>query len=292
MIRSILVGLDGSAHSRAALAAAMELAQWHGARLELATATDQDPSADVELDPEPGMGAGLERGPTPAVDTEPISEAEEDEEAVSLAARSDPHIAAAIEVCRERGLAWIARRMQGLAAERLAQRAPAVDLVAVGRRGASHRRGQMGVGACVRSLLSSPARAVLIAPEDHQDTAGIATVYDGSGPALRALSWAAATARYGELPLRAVLQNARQPNATNARRQVRAYLRPHRLKQTSVAEVADSGALASLLRGLRPGHLVFLGRATPSGLSIARLWGERPELAVISECRGPVVVVS
>ena len=281
MLRSILVGLDGSRGSQVALAWALDLATWHSARLELARAGEEDvldaPQAEVQTDEPPHL-------PLPELDMD-----EEPDEAPPPDAIADPDIAAAIEACRTRGVAWVARRMIGVPADRLAARARAVDLVAVGRRTTPGQPLLTRPGLAVGRLLEGPGRALLTTTEQYREPAGIVAAYDRSEASLRALSWAAETAPLARLPLELTVVASTDWEQAAAEREARAYLRPHHLRDLAVSRLRTFAELAGAL-ALRPPEYLFVLGNTPPGC-LARLFRRHPLIPVLSTCRAPIVVV-
>jgi len=184
-IRSVLVGLDGSAHSLVALRWAGWCAAATGADLHVAHAWQQGPPLDGAL------GAG-------------IADAADLEAAVERRLRQ----LAAAEL-RDPGAVAGARALRGEGPAALTREAARLDagLVVVGARGAGNALRAL-LGSTASRLTECPVRAVAVVPDDAEvpprSGAGLLVGVDGSTGASRAVRWAAAVARAARRPVVAV----------------------------------------------------------------------------------------
>ena len=184
-IRSVLVGLDGSAHSLVALRWAGWCAAATGADLHVAHAWQQGPPLDGAL------GAG-------------IADAADLEAAVERRLRQ----LAAAEL-RDPGAVAGARALRGEVPTALTREAARLDagLVVVGARGAGNALRAL-LGSTASRLTECPVRAVAVVPDDAEGPprsgAGLLVGVDGSTGASRAVRWAAAVARAARRPVVAV----------------------------------------------------------------------------------------
>ncbi|MFO7279953.1 MAG: universal stress protein [Thermoanaerobacterales bacterium] len=184
-IRSVLVGLDGSAHSLVALRWAGWCAAATGADLHVAHAWQQGPPLDGAL------GAG-------------IADAADLEAAVERRLRQ----LAAAEL-RDPGAVAGARALRGEVPTALTREAARLDagLVVVGARGAGNALRAL-LGSTASRLTECPVRAVAVVPDDAEvpprSGAGLLVGVDGSTGASRAVRWAAAVARAARRPVVAV----------------------------------------------------------------------------------------
>jgi len=184
-IRSVLVGLDGSAHSLVALRWAGWCAAATGADLHVAHAWQQGPPLDGAL------GAGS-------------ADAADLEAAVERRLRQ----LAAAEL-RDPGAVAGARALRGEVPTALTREAARLDagLVVVGARGAGNALRAL-LGSTASRLTECPVRAVAVVPDDAEvpprSGAGLLVGVDGSTGASRAVRWAAAVARAARRPVVAV----------------------------------------------------------------------------------------
>lgn len=193
-IRTVLVGLDGSAHSRLALRWAAWCARATAADLHLAHAWQQGPPLDGAL------GGGI----ADAADLEAAVERHLRE--LAAAELGDPGAVAG------------ARALRGEVPGALAREAARLDagLVVVGARGAGNALRAL-LGSTASRLTECPVRAVAVVPDDAEVPpragAGLVVGVDGSAGASRAVRWAAELARAAGLPV--VAAHAYEPEVAD-----------------------------------------------------------------------------
>lgn len=191
-IRRILVALDASPHSVAALEAAAELAEAAGAELRGFYVEDVDllRAGELPLSREVEFFSGRLRD-VDARDLERQLEARARRVRQLLESTGSRH-----------RVTTSFRSVRGRVAEELAVAAVEVDLVSVGVVGHSQRRGP---GSAVRALLESTPAPLMVLRRGARLTGGIQVVYDGSPRAETALEIAAEIARLRERPLTVVM---------------------------------------------------------------------------------------
>lgn len=262
LIRRILVALDVSPSSLAALEAAAELASLVGAELSGLFVEDMDLLRTAKLPFTRAVG--------------PLSAALRDLESLPLEQgfRADASRArrALEEVARRAQVEWSFRVARGTVAQELLSAVTEADLVSIGRVGWLPR-GQRDLGATAREILSRSPGSVLLARQGTWLRPPVLVVYDGTPGAGRAL--AAATRLAGEgLPL--VIIPAKNPEtAGRLREQVEGWLTERSLQaRYRPLERLDEANLAQVLREERGGVLVLPARdALPQGETLADLLG-------------------
>lgn len=181
-IARILVALDASPHSRAALAAAVELSAALGA--ELVGIYVEDISllrmAQLRVSVEVGSASGRVR--------------RVDERRVSYALRSQAERArkALQRTARIWGVRWSFEVLRGAIARQLLEAAVDADLVILGRVGWSDKP---VLGSTAESLLSEAPQRTLLLAARHQLPRNLLALYDGSEISARALDTAAELSR-------------------------------------------------------------------------------------------------
>jgi nucleotide-binding universal stress UspA family protein len=180
MIRRILVALDASPHSLAALEAAFELAD--ALKAEIVGIFVEDVNllrlAGLPFAREVGYPSGTDR-PLDSVSMERALRIQAGQAREALAG-----------VAARRQVRWSFRVVRGQVAAELLTAAHEADLLALGRASwASSRR--VPLGATARVVVSQASRPVLLLQRGHAICQPVQLVYDGSPGAKRALATAA-----------------------------------------------------------------------------------------------------
>ena len=263
LIRRILVALDTSPSSMAALEAAAELASLVGAELSGLFVEDLDLLRTAELPFTRAVG--------------PLSAALRDLESRPLEQgfRADAARArrALEEAARRAHVEWSFRVTRGAVVTELLAAVAEADLVSLGRVGWLPR-GSRDLGATAREILSKAPGSVLLARQGTRLRTPVLVVYDGTPGAGRAL--AAATRLAGEsLPI--ILIPAGDPQtASRLREQVENWLMERGLEaHYRPLDKLDGSNLVRMVRGERGGILVLPARdPLPQGGTLADLLGE------------------
>lgn len=270
-ISRILVALDASPHSGAALGAAIEL----GARLGAGVAGIyvEDISllrlAQLRVSVEVGSASGRIR--------------RIDERRVSYALRSQADRARrALKQAAERwGVRWSFEVLRGAIAGRLLEAAADADLVILGRVGWSDKR---VLGSTAESLLSAAPQRTLLLDARHRLPPTLLVLYDGSQMSGRALATglelAAEAGRY--LIVAIVAENESQ--ARELQSEVAARVQATGVEPRFRWLVGGDGrALAEMLRGPEASALIVPAES--------RLLGGRRLRDVVQQLDCPVLVV-
>lgn len=185
-IRRILVALDASSHSLAALQSAAGLAAKLGAELLGLFVEDSNllQLAGLPFAREVGgVAGGVRRLDSPAMERSLMAQAE----------RSRLALAAIAEPWR---LRWSFRVVRGSVAEEVLAAAYEVDLVSIGKMG---RQPSIGgrLGPTARSVAAAAPRSVLLTKHAIPARHGVGVIFEGTPSAVKAL-WAAARLAHEE----------------------------------------------------------------------------------------------
>jgi nucleotide-binding universal stress UspA family protein len=217
-VRRILVALDASTHSLAALAAAVELAAAMEAELEGLFVEDVNllRLAALPFAREVRHTASLEALDSARMERALKAQAAQAREALAAAAgRAQVH--------------WSFRVVRGEVAQEVLQAAAQADLLTLGKQGRSRSPGARLGSTALRVALHAPGALLLV---EHGAPGGqpVLVLYDGSEGAERALDAAARLARMSGSPL-IVLLLARAPDvATQLEQQARLRIERRRVR--------------------------------------------------------------
>ena len=270
-IKSILVALDASPQSLAALEAAADLARNLNAELVGMFVEDINLVRLAEL---PGTHeVGTSSGTARPLETGKLQR--------QLRARAERARRALAGVAQRSGVRWSFRVARGAIETELLKAANEADLVILGRAGWS---GRGRLGSTAQALLSQAPRRALVLEAGEQLQSALMAVFDGSESALRALETAAdmAVQRRGVLIVGIVgedeaqaSEHERQANDWLSRRGVDAQIR--RL------QAADSSELAGLIQAREDCMLVLPGEST--------MLQDKPIAEALGDFKCPVLVV-
>jgi len=152
-MKNILVGVDASRRSRAAVEQAVDLAAPLNARVHLLQAVEPvGPAHSIDLGGSDDPLAILDRNA--AMTTDPDS--------ASPMVEEDDDAAAAVRLCSDAHVPCTYQRPHGMATRLLREHSVAMDLLVVGRRGTVARK---AVGATASALLADPPTPVLLCQE-------------------------------------------------------------------------------------------------------------------------------
>lgn len=269
-IRRILVALDASPHSVAALEASAELAAAAGAELrgffvedvELLRAGALSISREVEY------FSGRLRD----VDTRDLE--------LQLRARARRVRQLLERTASRQGVAFSFDSVRGRVTAELSAAAADVDLVSVGVVGHSRRRGP---GSAVRALLEAAPAPLLVLRHGARLAGAVHVVYDGSPAAEAALGIGAEIVRLRERPLRVLVVAAGEQEARVRTEAARERLSGLRDVRFGVVPKLQASRLLSAAREHRCG-LMILPRGALDGAG-----GRLARLLRRSDC--PVLVV-
>jgi nucleotide-binding universal stress UspA family protein len=248
MLKHIAVGLDGSAHARAAQRLALALAARlhavvHGIHVIDATFLEGAFITDI----------------SGAMGFEPF---------LNLQAQMRSTLDGVADVIRKDFLARCeAEQVTGefdlvraVVTHGLLERGSAADLLVVGQRGANARFHEGSLGPTTEALLRRSPAPVLVVPEQVELPRSPLVAYDGSPKAVRALQHAAEFARALGLPLEVVTVDERAERARARLDEATAYLAPYALQARFHAAPGEA-VEQELLALLDPAgfDLVFLG---------------------------------
>lgn len=260
-IRRILVALDASRQSLAALEAATRLASELEAEL-LGMFVE-----DVNLLRLAGLPFAREIGHATA-QARRLADADMQRALRAQAARAEQALAGA---ARARNLRWSFRVARGQVASEILHAAQESDLLALGVTYISVSAGAR-FGTTLRAVLAQAPRPLLLLPAGARLGPPYVLVYDGSEAAQRALAMAASLVARSTPPRLTVLLVAPADRTAQLREEARARLEGRGL-EVAFRDVAgtDAVALARALRACAPGAVVL-----PAGQSLlADPGGER-----------------
>lgn len=247
MIKTILVGVDGSEHARAAVSYAIWLARRLDARLTGLHVVD---IVSIEGSFFHDISGSL--GFEPYLDfTSKIRDA--------LHERGRALLAEFEETCRREGVRAETSLQIGVVPGEICERAHEVDLVVIGNRGVNHRFSTGLLGGVTESVTRQCARPVLVTPAEFREIRSPLLAYDGSERASAAMRVAADVCAHLSLPL-AVLTVCRDAErGEQIVEQARRYLASYSIQIT--AEVVAGQAYERIPAKIREaGHdLVFMG---------------------------------
>ena len=272
-IRRILVALDASPHSLAALEAAGELAARLQAELAGLFVEDIDLLRGAALPFTRQVGAFSRGGRQ--LNTRQLERQLQDQ-----AERARRALAAAAERLRVR---WSFRVTRGQVASEVATASAETDLLIMGKTGWSPGRGNR-LGGTARSVLARTPCLALMLQEGMRLGLPLIFVYDGSPSSRRALDVAAQLGRGGERRLQIILLADEGAAAPALQEQVDNWLAQRGMAaryQTVVG--GEAGALVRAVQAAGQGLLVLPGGPLLQGEALHRL---------ISEIECPALVVS
>jgi nucleotide-binding universal stress UspA family protein len=130
----------------------------------------------------------------------------------------------------------------GVVSEVIVERARAVDLVVMGRRGEYAQFGSHAVGATVGSVVRRSPRPVLVCPRGNDALERPLIAYDGSDHATRALEIAVEYAEKRERPLHVVCVRADAREAAQVLEEACDYARGHSVEPIPMPKQGDAAA--------------------------------------------------
>lgn len=269
-IRRILVALDASPHSVAALEAAAELAAAAGAELRGFFVEDVDllRAGALPIAREVEYFSGRLRD----VDTRDLE--------LQLRARARRVRQLLERTASRQGVAFTFDSVRGRVTAELSAAAADVDLVSVGVVGHSRRRGP---GSAVRALLEAAPAPLMVLRHGARLAGAVHVVYDGSPAAEAALRIGAEIVRLRERPLRVLVVAADEQEARKRNAEARERLSGLRDVRFGVVPKLQASRLLSAAREHRCG-LMILPRGPLDGAG-----GRLARLLRRSDC--PVLVV-
>ncbi len=226
MYRNILVAIDSSADSGAAVDAAIWMAK--GLKGAIHGVHVVDPSL-YELSVAPDLGGGLGFEPTYQVS----------EEVRKLLEEEAGRLLEAFEIrCRAEGLACRSIRERGRVADGIGDALRSSDLLVMGARSGEKGSGKPSIGASAEAMVRSSFLPVLVVPSPFRPVARPMLAWDGSGRASRALLRAANFCERLALPLKVVTVEEEGEGARLIS-EVATYLEPYGVKATPIIRSGD-----------------------------------------------------
>lgn len=246
MIKSILLGMDGSEHAWSAWRYALDLARVYRAWLRALAVVDtrvlaeQTRAAHGGFYPSP---LGPEYGRAEDAETklnELLEEVRRKTEAAGVRAqvmlsRGDP-------------------------APTIWSHDPLVDLIAIGHRGDRGGWDRFTMGSVAVGVVRHSSRPVLVAPTEYKPIQRLLVAYDGSESSKHALTWAADLAGTMKLPLEVVHVNDNSALGVMTVREANAYFKPYGLSEVNT--IVREGEVAQQIlavAGERGAGLIIMG---------------------------------
>lgn len=232
MLKSIVIGVDGSPGGTAAIEVGIAWAQQFDAAVFGFGVIDQPTICRPEAVPLGGMAFKGERD-------------------AALLAEASQRVERALQVfsarCIDAGVSGGAFEATGLPAEEILLEAQRYDLILLGQRTHSHSEAQQGATDTLRDIVKHSPRPVVAVPEKPREGTSMIVAYDGSFQAARTLHAFVGTGLSGSQMVHVVCVHPDQ--AEGLRRADRAieYLRFHEITATSHVVASSSPPLRTIL---------------------------------------------
>jgi nucleotide-binding universal stress UspA family protein len=246
MLKTILVGLDGSPYSQAAAELARAWARQFEARL-----------VGLGIIDEPGI-----RGAEPVPLGASFYRREEEEARLAAARRKVEHFLAEFERgCAQAGAACQLLTVTGRPYEQILLEAQRCDLIVLGQQTYFHFETQERACDTLQSVLKSAPRPVVTVPDRLRAGSTTLVAYDGSLQAARALQVFTALGLAGSSPIEVLSVAARRDSAERSCALAVDYLGAHRISAQPhpLASERDPGALILKSARRRGARLVVMG---------------------------------
>jgi len=248
MIKSILVGVDGSEHARTALRYAL----WLARRLE-ATVTGLHVVDIVSIEGSFFHDISGSLGFEPYLDFSSKMRGVLEERGRAL-------LDAFSEQAAQRSIRVDTVLAMGIIANEISERARTADLVVIGHRGVNERFSTGLLGSTSESVTRKCPKPVLIAPMAFSEIRTPLLAYDGSARAAAVMQQAAEFCATMQLPLTVLTVNRDEEQGQRVLAEAEAYLAPYGL-QTRVELQQTGNAPERIANFIRErGHdLLFIG---------------------------------
>ena len=272
VVHRILVALDASTHSMAALAAAVELAAAMEAELEGLFVED------VNLVRLAGLPFVREVRHTASVEVLDSTRMERALKAQASQARE------ALETAAGRAqVHWSFRVVRGHVAQEVLQAASQADLVTLGKQGRSKSPGARLGSTALRVALHVPG-ALLLVERGVPGGQPVLVLYDGSDGAQRALDAAARLAKMSGTHLIVLLLAGAPDAAKQLEQQAGLRIEPHRVHpRFHTLHEADAQSLLRVLQSEGGGLVVLAARST--------VLSEETIQKLLDSLRNPVLLI-
>ncbi len=248
MIKTILVGIDGSEHARTAVRYALWLAErLHGRVIGLHVVDIVSIEGSFFHDISGSLGF------------EPYLDFSSKMRGV-LEERGRGLLEAFAEQARQRGVPCETVLAMGIVANELTERARTADLVVIGHRGVNERFSTGLLGSTSESVTRKCPKPVLISPLAFEEIRRPLLAYDGSARAAAVMQQAAEFCATLSLPLAVLTVHREEEQGRRVLEEAESYLRPYGL--TTTLELQQTGnapeRIANFIR--ERGHdLLFIG---------------------------------
>ena len=247
MIKNILVGVDGSEHSRTAV----RYAQWFASRFD-ARITGLHVVDIVSVEGPFFHDISGSLGFEPYLDfTSKVREA--------LGERGKVILEEFTASCAEAGVRSDTSMRFGIIPSEICDRARETDLVVIGHRGANQRFSTGLLGGVAESITRQCSKPVLVTPLEFAEIRSPMLAYDGSERASAAMHFAAEICTKLGLPLEVMTVERDRDLGEQTLEEARRYLESYQLKlQTVVAEGHAAEQIPAEVKS-RGHDLVFMG---------------------------------
>jgi len=254
MIRSLLVPVDSSVHTQAALHHALALGKVYQARVTGLYVLD---IRYLEMPPYLDYSYTFEAVP-PTMVTLDVME--------KFRVKSERLLSDFREAVEREALPVEARTEEGVPSQVIADVGASHDLVVMGKRGEHAKWGRDLLGSTAEQVVQRSATPVFLAEGEYRPLTKALVLFDGSHPANRALKLAADMAAHINMSLKVVTADDDASRGDFTQEEAKAYLEPLALEVSYavVAGRADKAAAAVLSE--EPADLVMMGMRGHSAL--------------------------
>jgi nucleotide-binding universal stress UspA family protein len=247
MISSLLVPVDSSAHSRAALDHAVALGKIYQARVTGMYVLD---IRYLEMPPYLDYSYTFEAVP-PTMVTLDVME--------KFRLKSERILSDFRDAVEGAGLAVETRTEEGVPSQVIADVGSSHDLVVMGKRGEHAKWGRDLLGSTAEQVAQRSATPVLLAESDYRPLDKAFVLFDGSHPANRALKLAADVAAHTGMSLKVVTADDDASQGEFTQEEAKAYLGPLGLEAAYAAVPGRAAKAAASILAEEPADLVVLG---------------------------------
>jgi len=248
MIKSILLGVDGSAHSATATRYALWMTERFGAHLTAIHVVD---IASIEGSFLHDISGSL--GFEPYLD---FSSKMRD----ALHARGKTLLAELEAEAGARGVAVTPILTTGIVANEIVEQAKTADLVVIGHRGASAKYSSGLLGSTAESVTRKSPKPVFVCTSEYRECVNPLLAYDGSQRAAAAMQRAAQFCSTLSLPLTVLTVNRDEVSGRKTLEEAERYLAPYGLRTTfSLQQTGNAPERITNFLAENHHDLVFIG---------------------------------